>query len=68
MSRNFSYRKRFRHRSLMGVALARAVLAHKSHRLAGRNEEGYVGEGWVAKYQGCPFKAAESPSPFRVLR
>ncbi len=25
--------------------MARAVLAHKSNRLAGRNEGGYVGEG-----------------------
>lgn len=31
----------------MGVGLARAVLAHKSYPLAGRNEEGYVLQGLV---------------------
>ncbi len=36
----------------MDVALARIVLAHKSNRLAGRNEEGYVRAGKrMAKYQ-----------------
>jgi len=34
-----------RQRSLVSVALAREVLAHKSHRLAGRNEVGYVLQG-----------------------